>query len=75
MFFCDRKKILEKNIIFFKIFFRPQKIFFFDEIFFKVHLLCLENRPEVVSERFRQFKGKKTQGQKNEHILQDLPVT
>ena len=31
--------------------------------FFKVHLRIEENRSKVVSERFRQFEGKKTQGQ------------
>ena len=48
---------------FFEQFFVEKKIKIFDEIFFKVHLLCLENRSEAVLERFRQFKGKKTQGQ------------
>ena len=33
-------------------------------IFFKVHLLIEENRSEAVSERFRQFKGRKTKDKK-----------
>ena len=32
--------------------------------FFKVHLQIEENRSEVDSERFQQFKGKKTKNQK-----------
>ena len=36
----------------------------FDYFFLKVHLLIEENRSEAVSERFRQFKGKKTKNQK-----------
>ena len=63
-----KKSLLLK--IFFKDFF--SNIFFsrknkkkIDEIFFKVHLLCQENRFKAVSVQFLQFKGKKNQGYKN----------
>ena len=45
-----------------KCFFVKEKINFFDGIFLKVHLLIEENRFKAISERFRQFIGKKTQG-------------
>ena len=58
-------KFREKNLHFFsKLFFDQKKIIFFDRIFLKVHLLIQENRFEVVSERFRQFRAKKNQGKK-----------
>ena len=57
-------RILFFSTFFFKIIFRPEKIIFFDRIFFKVHLLVQENRFEAVPERFQQFRAKKTQGEK-----------
>ena len=45
--------------------FSPRKMKKIDDCFFKVHLLISENRSGAVSERFRQFKDKKTRGNKN----------
>ena len=36
------------SIFFFEIFFRPQKIFFSNQIFFKVHLLCWVDRFKAI---------------------------
>ena len=43
-----------------KLFFDQKKIYFFDGIFFKVHLLVQENCFEAVSKRSWQFKTRKS---------------
>ena len=48
--------------IFVKINFLFEKLIFFDEIFFEVHLLVEENRVESVLARFRSFKNTKSLG-------------
>ena len=56
--------MLKISNIFFENKISPRKINIFRWFFFIWHLQVQENRPKTVSERFRQFKGKKTQGPK-----------
>ena len=61
-----RRNFRKKSSTFFssKLFFDQKKNKNFRSDFFKVHLLVQENRFEAVPERFRQFRAKKTQGEK-----------
>ena len=66
MFFLENRKCsIFFWTFFFKIIFDQKKIFFFDGIFFKAHLLVEDNHFEAVSERSQQYKTKKNYLKKN----------